>query len=464
MIKVHFIGIGGTGLSAIARVLLERGYPVSGSDRTLSSLGRELAELGATVHEGHAAQHVAGANIVIRSSAIPEDNPEVQAALAAGIPVLKRADFLGQLLAGYDCIAIAGTHGKTTTSCMTAWVLTRLGLDPSYIIGGISKNLGRNAHAGQGKYFVIEADEYDHMFLGLDPVYAIVTIVEHDHPDCFPTPADYQAAFVSFVNKIKPGGSLLACQDDPGSASLAEGTSLPGRRTATYGISSSAEYSAADITTNPLGGSDFTLRHASPGTPPQALVHVSLRLPGLHIVQNAAAVLALVHQLHLPLESATAALHEFTGTGRRFDLLGEVWGVALYNDYAHHPTEIAATLAAARQYYPGRRLWAVWQPHTYSRTQTLLDGFINAFKDADQVLVTEIYAAREQQINFSSSQVVRLMKHPSARFCPTLNSAAATLQSELKPGDVVLVLSAGDADKITDQIFQELKKRETQNG
>jgi len=464
MIKVHFIGIGGTGLSAIARVLVERGYTVSGSDRTLSSLARELAELGATVYEGHAAHHIADANIVIRSSAIPDDNPEVQAALAAGIPVLKRADFLGQLMAGYDCIAIAGTHGKTTTTSMTAWVLTRLGQDPSYIIGGVSKNLGNNAHAGQGKYFVIEADEYDHMFLGLDPLWAIVTIVEHDHPDCFPTPTDYRAAFVSFVNKIKPGGSLLACQDDPGSASLAEGTAPPGCHTATYGISPSAEYSVTDITTNPLGGSDFTLCHSSQNTSPQVLVHVTLRLPGLHMVRNAAAVLALAHQLNLPLESAAAALHEFTGTGRRFDLLGEVWGVALYNDYAHHPTEIAATLAAARQYHPGRRIWAVWQPHTYSRTQTLQEAFSSAFKDADQVLVTEIYAAREQQIDFSSSQVVRLMKHPAARFCPTLNSAAATLQSELKPGDVVLVLSAGDADKITDQIFQELKKREVKNG
>lgn len=462
MIKVHFIGIGGTGLSAIARVLVERGYTVSGSDRTLSSLARELAELGVTVFEGHSAANVAGAGLVIRSSAIKDDNPEVQAALAAGIPVLKRADFLGQLMLGQECIAVAGTHGKTTTTAMIAWTLTRLGLDPSYIIGGVSKNLGRNAHSGKGKYFVIEADEYDNMFLGLDPQWAIVTIVEHDHPDCFPTPGEYHAAFVSFVNKIKPGGALLACQDDAGAASLVN-RKAPGLAF-TYGTSPAAGYYAADVTPNPAGGCDFTLVLNAADADPLPLVKASLQLPGLHMVRNAAAVLALAHRMDLPLESAADALHEYSGTERRFDLLGEAWGVALYNDYAHHPTEIKVTLAAARQFYPRRRIWAVWQPHTYSRTQTLLDGFLTAFQDADQVLVTEIYAAREQGNGFSSSQVVSLMKHASARYCPTLDDAARTLSSELKPGDVVLVLSAGDADKITDQIFLELKKREVQNG
>ncbi len=461
MIKVHFIGIGGTGLSAMARILVERGYTVSGSYRVLSSLAFELARLGVTVYEGHSAANVANVGLVIRSSAIKDDNPEVQAALAAGIPVLKRADFLSQMMLGQDCIAIAGTHGKTTTTAMTAWALTRLGLDPSYIIGGVSKNLGRNAHSGTGQYFVIEADEYDNMFLGLEPQVAIVTIVEHDHPDCFPTPADYQAAFAAFVNRIKPGGTLLACQDHAGSAALAgdraQGTAF------TYGVSPAAHYQAVDVTTNPAGGTDFTLVVNDP-LGPRTLVKASLQIPGLHMVRNAAAVLALAHCLGLPLEETAAALHEYSGSGRRFDLLGEAWGVALYNDYAHHPTEIRATLAAARQFYPGRRIWAVWQPHTFSRTQTLLDGFLAAFTDADRVLVTEIYAAREQSNGFSSSQVVSKMNHPAARYCPTLDSAAATLNSELQPGDVVLVLSAGDADKITDQIFQELKKREVHHG
>jgi UDP-N-acetylmuramate--alanine ligase len=462
MMRIHFIGIGGTGLSAMARILVERGYTVSGSDRVLSSLARELVELGVTVYEGHSAANVAGADVVIRSSAIKDDNPEVQAALAAAIPVLKRADFLGQMMLGQECIAIAGTHGKTTTTAMAAWVLTWLGLDPSYIIGGVSKNLGRNAHSGKGRQFVIEADEYDNMFLGLDPQAAIVTIVEHDHPDCFPTPARYQAAFAAFVNRIKPEGALLACQDDSGAASLVAGS--PIAQAFTYGLSPDAHYQATGIVTNTAGGSDFTLILNSPSSAPQMLVKASLQLPGMHMVRNASAVLALAHCLGMPLDRTAAALRAYTGTGRRFDLLGEAWGVALYNDYAHHPTEIRVTLAAARQLYPSRRIWAVWQPHTFSRTQTLLQDFLTAFQDADFVLVTDIYAAREQPNGFSSSQVVSQMKHAAARYCPTLDNAALTLSAELKPGDVVLVLSAGDADKITDQIFQELQKREVHHG
>ena len=462
MKKVHFIGIGGTGLSAIARILVEKGYTVSGSDRTLSSLALELAELGVTIFEGHAADHISGAELVIRSSAIPDDNPEVQAALASGIPVLKRADFLAQLIAGQDCIAIAGTHGKTTTTAMIAWVLTRLGQDPSYIIGGVSKNLGCNAHAGSGRYFVIEADEYDYMFLGLKPAWAVVTIVEHDHPDCFPTPDDYQAAFAAFTNRIRPGGGLLACSDNSGAASLISACP-PGCLTHTFGTSTSAEYCAEDILTNLQGGSDFTL-NLRRGSAVQLIARVSLQLPGLHMVRNAAAALALAHQVGLPIAAAVQALAEFSGTGRRFDLRGTALAVDIYNDYAHHPTEIRATLAAARQRYPSRRIWAVWQPHTYSRTFTLQNDFAAAFADADQVLVTEIYAAREKNSGFSSLQVVQAMDHPSARFCPTLTSAAETILAELKPGDVVFVLSAGDADQISDQVLQTLQKREVQNG
>jgi UDP-N-acetylmuramate--alanine ligase len=463
MKKVHFIGIGGTGLSAIARILVEKGYTVSGSDRTLSSLALELAELGVTVFEGHAADNIAGADLVIRSSAVSDDNPEVQASLVAGIPVLKRADFLAQLIAGQDCIAIAGTHGKTTTTAMIAWVLTRLGQDPSYIIGGVSKNLGRNAHAGQGKYFVIEADEYDNMFLGLEPTWAVVTIVEHDHPDCFPTPADYQAAFEAFVKRIKPGGGLLVCSDNPGASALISACPS-GRQTHTFGASSPAEYSAEAIFANARGGSDFSLSLKSTQLAPQMIAQVGLQLPGLHMVRNAAAVLALIHQLGLSVEEAVKALAEFSSTGRRFDLRGTVQSVTFYDDYAHHPTEIRATLEAARQRYPTQTIWAVWQPHTYSRTRTLQNDFAAAFTDADRVLVTEIYAAREKYNNFSSLQVVQAMDHPSARFCPTLTNVAETLLAELKAGDVVLVLSAGDADQISDQVLQELKKREVQNG
>ncbi len=463
MKSVHFVGIGGTGLSAIARILLERGCSVSGSDRILSPLARELASSGVRVVEGHSPRNIAGADLVIRSSAIPDDNPEVQAALAAGIPVVKRSDFLAELIGGQECVAVAGTHGKTTTTAMLAWVLTRLEQDPSYIVGGVPHNLGSNAHAGGGKQFVIEADEYDNMFLGLSPQWAVVTVVEHDHPDFFPTPADYQAAFVAFTHKILPGGSLFVSRDDPGAAALA--AAAPSNvHTFTYGMDPGANYSARDLVSNHLGGMNFTLWHASPGANPAPLVWSRLQVPGEHNVRNAAAALAVVHQLGLPLDQAAAALQEFSGTGRRFDLRGEASGVIIINDYAHHPTEIRTTLAAARQRYPDHRIWAVWQPHTFSRTQALLEAFAAAFKDADQVIVTEVYAARERNTTFSSSQVVQRMDHPGARFSPTLSNTAQILISELKPGDVVLVLSAGDADQVSEQVFNELKQREVNHG
>jgi UDP-N-acetylmuramate--alanine ligase len=463
MKKVHFIGIGGTGLSAIARILVEQGYTVTGSDRVLSPLALELVELGVGLFEGQAPQNIAGADLVIRSSAIPDDNPEVVAARASGIPVLKRADFLRTLMTGRECIAIAGTHGKTTTTAMLAWTLTRLGQDPSFIVGGVLKNLDRNAHAGKGSQFVIEADEYDRMFLGLEPTRAVVTIVEYDHPDCFPTLADYQKAFKAFVKKLLPGGMLFVCQDDPGAVSLL--TACPASCTAfSYGLTSSADYSAAETAPNTLGGTDFSLYFKNSEAQTLKLTQVRLQVPGLHNVQNACAVLAVIHQSGLPIDQAAAALQEFAGTGRRFDLRGEPWGVALIDDYAHHPTEIRTTLAAARQRYPGRRIWAVWQPHTYSRTQTLLESFTTAFNKADRVLVTDVYAARESNAAFSSAQVVERMTHSSARHAGSLDAAVDILLAELEPGDVVLVLSAGDADQISERVYAQLKQREVIHG
>ncbi len=463
MKSVHFIGIGGTGLSAMARILLERGYSVSGSDRVLSPLARELAGLGVRVYEGHSPMNVAGADLVIRSSAVPDDNLEVSAALAAGIPVMKRSDFLGSLIGGQECVAVAGTHGKTTTTAMLAWVLTRLGQDPSYMIGGVPHDLGKNAHSGGGKYFVVEADEYDYMFLGLEPRWAVVTVVEHDHPDCFPTPGDYREAFISFIHKILPGGRLFISQDDPGAASLT-GLAPAKVNTFSYGTALNASYSAREMAANDLGGLDFTAWFTASADVTSRLAGVHLQVPGEHNVRNAMAVLAVIHQMHLPVDEAAAALQEYSGTGRRFDLRGEAAGVIIINDYAHHPTEIRTTLAAARQRYPDRRIWAVWQPHTYSRTQALFEAFAAAFKDADQVIVTEVYAAREHNNTFSSLQVVQRMDHPGARYSPTLTQAELTLVSEVRPGDVVLVLSAGDADQVSEQLFNELKQKEVNHG
>jgi UDP-N-acetylmuramate--alanine ligase len=453
---VYLIGIGGTGMSAIARVLLERGVAVSGSDRQHSSLASSLEAAGAQVFIGHRAENVKGAAVVVRSSAVHDDNPEVQAARQLGIPVLKRSDFLGELVGGKTCIAVAGSHGKTTTTAMIAWMLTVLGKDPSYIIGGVSMNLGNNAHAGQGTHFVIEADEYDGMFLGLRPAIAVVTNVEHDHPDLYPTPEDFYRAFVNFSNCIIPGGKLIACADDPGAARLLAECRARGILVYAYGLGEEAHirrYQATRLFANTEGGCDFLASYHP------SLVSCSLQIPGKHNVANALAALAVADQLGLPLDLAAQALNQFTGTGRRFEVRGRAGGVTVIDDYAHHPAHIQATLSAARSRYPGQRVWAVWQPHTYSRTRVLLNDYTVAFKNADRVLVTEVYAAREPvpEDGFSARQVVQAMKHTAAEFVPTLPQATNRLLASLQPGDVVLVLSAGDADQISTQILSALE-------
>jgi UDP-N-acetylmuramate--alanine ligase len=458
MAVVHFIGIGGTGLSAIARVLLESGYTVTGSDRLLSPLARSLQQAGVRVYEGHAPEYVQGADLVIRSSAIPDDHPEVLAAQRKGIPVMKRSDFLGSLMADRLGIAVAGTHGKTTTTAMVAWILSALGQDPSFIAGGVLKNLGTNARAGKGRPFVIEADEYDRMFLGLNMQVAVITNIEHDHPDCFPTPQDYVQAFREFVQRLPQEGWLLACVDDLGARSLFEEAAHEGVHALGYGISTGLEavIRGEDLRPQPEGGFAFV---AVVGLGGQRL-NVSLQVPGVHNVRNALAALGVAWKLGLPLSEAAQALGAFQGTGRRFEVVGEVDGITLIDDYAHHPTEIQATLAAARARYPGRSLWAVWQPHTYSRTRSLLDQFIAAFADADHVLVTEVYPAREPvDPDFSSRQIVASMCHPDAKYLGSLAQATGELLSQLHSGDVLLVLSAGDADQISMNVLSALKER-----
>ncbi len=459
MTRVHFIGIGGSGLSAIARLLLESGYTVTGSDRTLSPLAADLQKLGALVHIGHAAAHIAGADWVVRSSAIPDDNPEVAAARGAGIPVYKRADFLGRLMQDKIGVAVAGTHGKTTTTAMLAWVLTRLGADPSFIVGGVVSNLGVNARFGQGAPFVIEADEYDRMFLGLSPRIAVITNVEHDHPDCYPTPEDFFGAFYDFTARLPADGVLVACGDDPGARDVAAHARALGKKVVLYGAApahggeGSEWVLARDLQPNNAGGFSFTASVLG------EKIMADLQVPGVHNVRNALGVLAAVKLIGLPAARAAGALAQFTGAGRRFDVRGEVEGITVVDDYGHHPTEIRTTLAAARARYPGRRIWAAWQPHTYSRTQLLFQEFAMAFEDADQVLVTEIYKSREPEQDFSSRTVVEAMGRPAARFSDTLGQTTAILNAELRPGDVLIVFSAGDADQVSAAVLEDLKKK-----
>ena len=463
MTDVHMIGIGGSGLSAIARLLMESGKTVTGSDRVLSPEAQALIRDGIRISIGHDAQNVIGADLVVRSSAIPDSNPEVQAARNAGIPVLKRIDFLGQLMMKDKCIAIAGTHGKTTTTAMTASTLHALGVDPSYIIGGIAKNLGSNAHAGHGGYFVIEADEYDRMFHGLSPYIAVITNMEHDHPDCFPTPQDYREAFGTFVSRIKPDGVLLACVDNAETSQLAARTAAS-HTVYTYGQQENAHYQAQNIQRNEAGGYSFNIvQRTKPGETATLLAAVSLNVPGFHNINNATACMAIIHQLGLDLPKAAVALQQFSGAGRRFDLRGTAAGITIVDDYAHHPTEITATLEAARTRFQQRRLVVVWQPHTYTRSQTLQDEFIQALSAADRVIVTNIYAAREKDNGFSARQIVDKMPASTTVYAHDLGNAAQQLLKTLQTGDVLLVLSAGDAIQISENVFAALQKQETEN-
>jgi UDP-N-acetylmuramate--alanine ligase len=464
MTHVHFIGIGGSGLSAIARLLLESGYTVSGSDRVMSPFADEIRRAGATVYVGHHPRNLEGADWVVRSSAITEENPEFKAAMQAGIPVYKRADFLGEWMSEKTGIAIAGTHGKTTTTAMTAWVLSELGRDPSFIVGGVIHNLGVNARAGKGSLFVIEADEYDNMFLGLKPQIEVVTSLEHDHPDFFPTFATMTESFRKFVDLLPAEGTLIACVEDPGAAEMIVYARKAGRNVVGYGLQGDATINsplwvtAREVKPNPRGGFDF-IASSNLGSSGLDSVDVSLQVPGRHNVRNALAVLAVMDVLGLPWAKAAQALAEFTGAGRRFQLRGEVNDIRIFDDYAHHPTEIMATLEGARARYPDQRIWAVWQPHTYSRTKTLFLEFARAFKDADQVIVTEVYAAREPKDEFTSAEVVSAMPNLSARYIETLPDVTAYLLHNLKPGDVVLVLSAGDADQISTDVVKGLQER-----
>jgi UDP-N-acetylmuramate--alanine ligase len=450
---VHLIGIGGIGLSAIARVLRGWGYQVSGSDLQPSALTERMAAEGIRVSAGHQAQNVSGADLVVVSSAIPDDNPELLEARRRSLPVLKREQFLGDLTAGKVTIAVAGTHGKTTTSAMIAWILLQAGLDPTFIVGGVIQNLETNARAGTGSQFVIEADEYDRAFLGLRPDLAVVTAVEHDHPDCYPTFGEMLDAFTDFVSRVVPGGMLIVCGEDVGAGHLAERCAGPELRVETYGLSDDWDWWAEGVH---LGNhAAFQVKR-----PRRTLGTCALQVPGRHNVLNALAALAVCVEVGVEFDQAAAALTRFRGTERRFQVKGQAGGITVVDDYAHHPTEIRVTLEAARVKYPGRRIWGVFQPHTYSRTRTLMDEFAQAFGNADRVLVTGIYAAREQNtLGVSGASLVNLMDHPNAQYVGTLDNAVDILLEQVQPGDVVITLGAGDGYLIGERVLKKLNNQ-----
>lgn len=451
--RIHIIGVGGAGMSAIATVLIERGYRVSGSDQNESPLTQALRDRGVQVFIGHRPENVGEVDNVFISSAIKADNVELLAAQQRRIPVSKRAQLLGWLMQGTLGVAVAGSHGKTTTTAMIASILMRVGRDPSFIVGGTIAGLNTPAHAGRGREFVIEADEYDRTFLGLTPGVAVITNVEHDHPDCFPTFESMVEAFRSFVRLLPEDGLLIACGEDAGARGLIE---FRGSRDAvTYGLGREVTWRATDVQPNNAGGSDCVVSRE--GT---SCGLMRLQVPGRHNVLNALAAIVAADAVGVPFEEAREALVEFRGVGRRFEMRGEACGVKVIDDYGHHPTEIRATLAAARASYPERSIWAVWQPHTFSRTKLLMDDFAASFGDADHVLVTEVYASREKDsLGISAADVVARMQHRDARYAATLTDAVNALAGGVRSGDVVITLSAGDGNVVGERLLQRLQKR-----
>jgi UDP-N-acetylmuramate--alanine ligase len=460
--RYHFVGIGGSGLSAIARVLLERGEMVSGSDMAESTFLDPLRDMGAQVTIGHAAENVRGAGAVIVSSAVKEDNVEVLAARKAGLPVYKRSEFFGPLTQGKRTVAVAGTHGKTTTTGEIAMLLVRQGLDPSFIAGGALTDFGgSNARAGRGEHFVIEADEYDRAFLGLAPWIAVLTNVEHDHPDCYPTLEEMYRAFAEFLNRVLPDGSVVVCADSPGAVRVVEEfrRRKPEISVQTYAVDMEADWQATQIQPNPDGGSDFLVILRG-----ETLGRVRIRLPGMHNVCNSLAALCAADLCGVPFSHSSKYLSQYHGAERRFEVKGEAGGVTVVDDYAHHPSEIRATLKAARQRYPESRVWALWQPHTYSRTRVLVREFEQAFGEADRVVVLPVYRAREPiDESFPIEEVVRAMTNTEAVYIPGLMEAVPYLTSELRRGDVLIMLSAGDANRVGEEVLRRMRVIEAGN-
>ena len=436
--RVHFVGIGGSGMSGIAEVLLNLGHSVSGSDLRRSATTDRLAGLGARIFEGHAAGHVSDAQVVVTSTAVRPDNPEVLEARRLRVPVIPRAEMLAELMRLKHGVAVAGSHGKTTTTSMVAMVLGRGGLDPTVVVGGRLGVLGSGAKLGRGDYMVVEADESDRSFLRLTPTVAVVTNIDREHLDTYRDLADIQEAFLGFVNKVPFYGSAVLCLDDP---NLQDVLARVERRVLSYGISPNAEISARDVQLRPTG-SLYTAVRAG-----QVLGPVEVRVPGQHNVLNSLAAVAVGLDLEIPFDQVREGLHDFTGVDRRFQQRGEQKGVVVIDDYGHHPTEIRATLEALRTFAGARRCVVLFQPHRYTRTQHLWDEFCRCFLQADVLLLTDVYAAGEEPVPGASAQAlaeaIANKGQRSVRYVGVLKAAMEALAQEVRPDDVVLTLGAG---------------------
>ena len=453
---IHFVGIGGAGMSAIAEILHNLGYRVSGSDQNDSSVTRRLAEMGVTVRIGHAASHIAGAQAVVTSTAVQADNPEVTAARAARVPVVARAVLLAELMRLKQGIAIAGTHGKTTTTSLVASVLTEAGVDPTFVIGGKLESTGSNARLGAGEFIVVEADESDASFLHLSPVISVVTNIDADHMDTYGHDlARLHAAFVDFIHRLPFYGRAVLCSDDAGVRTVLPQLARP---VTTYGFNDAADLRAVQVQALPGGRMLFLAQQVG-----HSDLAVTLNLAGEHNVRNALAALAVARELELPDAATARALAAFTGVGRRFERHGELRCAAgghftLIDDYGHHPVELAAVIAAARGAFRGQRLVLAFQPHRYSRTRDCFADFVRVLGEADVVLLTEVYAAGEAPIAGADGRALTDALRAAGRVAPLFVADVAALPAAIQQvvcdGDVLITLGAGSIGHVPQQLQQ----------
>ena len=453
--RIHFVGIGGIGMSGIAEVLLNLGYEISGSDLSSTDITQRLDDLGAAIHRGHDASHIGNADVVVTSTAVRPDNPEVISAHERNIPVIPRAEMLAELLKMKFSIAVSGSHGKTTTTSMVATLLAHGGLDPTIVIGGKLASIGSNARLGDGEVIVAEADESDGSFLKLSPCLAVITNIDREHMDHYSDLEEIKEAFLTFANIVPFYGSTILCLDDPNVREI-----LPRikRKTVTYGLTAAADYRAEGIS---FSGSStrFSLyfREALLGS-------VKLKVPGLFNVYNALATAAIGREMDLTFPVIREGLQRFAGVQRRLEVRGEAKGITVVDDYGHHPTEIRATLAAAKQVWPGRII-VIFQPHRYTRTQALFQEFLTAFEDADCLIVTDIYPASEEPIPGISAAAlcegIRAKGHPDAVHFPGFDAIVEHLAEVVQPGDVILTQGAGSVWKAGEAFLKRLREEKT---
>ena len=460
--QVHLVGAGGVHMSAIGQLLLARGIAVTGSDLQPSNYTRRLEQLGAKIYQGHTASNVGDAELLVVTAAAMDDNPELIAARERGLPVMLRAEMVQRLVEDREVLAIAGSHGKTTTTNMLAMMMERGELDPLVILGGDSPDLGGNVRDGNGRHAVLEADEYAEAFLHYSPKIALVTNIEADHLDYYGTEEHYKSAFTRFASQVQSEGTLIVCADSPDALGLAEARSESDAHVEFYSVENEATWRARGLRGNDRGGLDCTVELDG-----LELGKLSLQVPGRHNVVNALGALAVAMRAGVDFHRAASAVSDFQGTRRHFELIGEVTGdrgpITIVDDYAHHPTEIRATLSAARQRFAGRRLVACFQPHTYSRSQYLLDGFRTCFEAIDILYLLPTYAAREtNEAGIDAPTLAKELEVPSPLLLDSIESGTAQIVAMLEAGDVFLTIGAGDVTRLAPAVLESLQGRQSQ--